>query len=312
MSELIKKRKPNGSKERHSIDLATKIKIIEEFQKGTKQIILSQMFSIHSSTISKIIKQSNKWLMFYSKGKNDTIKRFRNGKEPLIEEALLDWYLQNSTDNNEINSDLLKLKAIEFAKYFDNESFNPTDGWLARWKRKNKVALRRNVDGDYDDDDNDDENEDHINENQDEIKTEEEIDSSGSTKNNSEFENQSVQELYDNLDKASLAYEINDENYNPDFDEYLMKEEQFDQENVNENQNNIYHKNGVYFEDDNDEEVLENQIVEKVPDSAEVKNFLGKIQLYLLENGETNLKYIHLLNDQLEKIEYRKYFEYKD
>ena len=118
--------------------------------------------------------------------------------------------------------------------------------------------------------------------------------------------------LYDNLDKASLAYEINDENYNPDFDEYLMKEEQFDQENVNENQNNIYHKNGVYFEDDNDEEVLENQIVEKVPDSAEVKNFLGKIQLYLLENGETNLKYIHLLNDQLEKIEYRKYFEYKD
>ena len=64
-------------------------------------------------------------------------KRQRFGKEADIDEALLLWFKQKLAQGVRLSGVVLKQNASQLATAQGKES-NPSDGWLSRWKARNK------------------------------------------------------------------------------------------------------------------------------------------------------------------------------
>ena len=88
-------------------------------------------------------------LLLHSHGKEAKKRRINCGTEILndeIEEGVLDYLVDKRSRGIPVSNIDLKQKALDIAKGIDIEkvrNFKASDGWLRRWKRRNRVAILR-------------------------------------------------------------------------------------------------------------------------------------------------------------------------
>ncbi|KAI8488922.1 hypothetical protein Bbelb_334400 [Branchiostoma belcheri] len=75
--------------------------------------------------------------------KNPNRKRKREGKVGDVEEALYRWFLNARAKNFPLSGPILKEKSKGLAEALGITYFNPTDGWLSRWKERNDIVFKR-------------------------------------------------------------------------------------------------------------------------------------------------------------------------
>ena len=124
---------------RFALTLEQKQEIIRDVEKGAKNVEICRKYNLSSSTVSTVVKQKNK--IFGQHKFGDGSKRMRKSTYADVEDALFLWLKDARTKSVPVSGPLLKEKANKFAKDM-GVTFNCSDGWLDRFKRRKDVTFR--------------------------------------------------------------------------------------------------------------------------------------------------------------------------
>jgi len=72
-----------------------------------------------------------------------SVENGREGKASDVEEALFIWFTRARDKNAPSTRDILCDKARSLAESLGVTDFNPTDGWLTRWKVRNNIVYKK-------------------------------------------------------------------------------------------------------------------------------------------------------------------------
>ncbi|KAK3888717.1 hypothetical protein Pcinc_007250 [Petrolisthes cinctipes] len=129
---------------RGALSLETKVEIIHRIQSGEKQVDLAMEYNVGRSTLSFIMKHSDKFLAVWKNGKfHPDSKRLRGAQREDVEEALYEWYKQALQVHLTITGPILCQKAKDFALKLGYKEFKATHGWLDRFKHRRNITLGR-------------------------------------------------------------------------------------------------------------------------------------------------------------------------
>lgn len=132
---------------RKDLSLAEKIDLLNKVKKSdSKQTCreLEILTGVSKSTISRL--KCNESILRHeweSKLKRYIPKRQRDGKDPVIEEALNEWFKQIRAKGLMVNGSMLKTKAEEIAERIGHTNFKATEGWFSRWKCRHEIKFKR-------------------------------------------------------------------------------------------------------------------------------------------------------------------------
>ncbi|XP_067851639.1 uncharacterized protein [Heptranchias perlo] len=129
---------------RTDLPLAEKVKVVAALQ-GPKASYASvaKIFSISKSQVGRISQNRERILEEWRQNANPNRKRKRKGKDIEVEDALLLWFQQAMAEGARVSGPMLKTKAKEFAEDLGHDDFEPTDGWLSRWKARNNIVFKK-------------------------------------------------------------------------------------------------------------------------------------------------------------------------
>ncbi|KAH8042048.1 hypothetical protein HPB51_020161 [Rhipicephalus microplus] len=128
---------------RKQISLKDKLDIIEQVEKGKKQVDVAVAYGLSKQTVSTII--NAKEVVLAKKVSGDLQpKRFRlrEASYPDVEEALLMWLRDARSRNIPVNGLLLRKRAEQLAVVLNQEQFQCSEGWLSRFKSRHAIAVQ--------------------------------------------------------------------------------------------------------------------------------------------------------------------------
>ena len=124
-----------GSKRRiESKSCKIKYNALKELERGTAPKDVAAAFNIPPSTLSTWKKNKEKIFAQFNAGL--LTKRSKPEKFEDVNKAVHKWLLVMRSENIPISGTILKEKALEFAEALDIESFQASQGWLAKWKTR--------------------------------------------------------------------------------------------------------------------------------------------------------------------------------
>lgn len=127
-----------------SIDLSTKLKIIEEIEKGTKfKSVIAKEFGIPKSTLSTILKNKEKLYQAIAAGTvtpTQKTKRMRLAKHEDVEAELFTWFKSVRSANLPISGPIIQEKAEKIAENLGVTDFKCSSGWLHRFKNRHNIG----------------------------------------------------------------------------------------------------------------------------------------------------------------------------
>ncbi|PFH53942.1 hypothetical protein AMATHDRAFT_44982 [Amanita thiersii Skay4041] len=105
-----------------------------------RQEDMATIWKVERSTVSKILKNKDKWLNIPDDVAASTSKS-RPSKFPEIEELLWPWVLECSNNNTAITDSLIRAKAREAAQKLNisEERFKASSGWIENFKLRNGI-----------------------------------------------------------------------------------------------------------------------------------------------------------------------------
>lgn len=127
-----------SKKRRESYTLEFKLKVLEEVDKKRKKADICAQFGVPKSTLSTFISQRSK-LEELQQDAGPKRKRARSAKHGSVDEAVLIWFKQCVAMNVPVNG---PLKATELAREMDIVDWEPSDGWLHRFKHRYGLAFK--------------------------------------------------------------------------------------------------------------------------------------------------------------------------
>ncbi|XP_067844603.1 tigger transposable element-derived protein 4-like isoform X1 [Heptranchias perlo] len=130
---------------RKSMSLGAKIDLLSKIDELPKMSHrdLAQHLGLPKSTVSDLLKQRDKLYSEWHRDSNPNRKRKREGKDREVEEALLRWFQNAHGRDALITGRLLAQKAKQLAAALGKPDFNPSEGWLQRWKSRHNIVFRR-------------------------------------------------------------------------------------------------------------------------------------------------------------------------
>ncbi|XP_057305323.1 tigger transposable element-derived protein 6-like [Hydractinia symbiolongicarpus] len=125
-----------GSKRSRANNKTFKIKYsaLKELEKRTASKDVAKAFNIPSSTLSTWKKNQEKIFKQFNKGLIS--KRSKPEKFEDVNKAVHKWLLVMRSENIPISGGIQKEKALEVAEELGVESFQASQGWLAKWKTR--------------------------------------------------------------------------------------------------------------------------------------------------------------------------------
>ena len=112
------------SKKKKTI-LLDKVKIIQKLEKGSKQIDeVKELGHKHWTVVSVWLKRKSVMDIFESENIMGSKWKFRGPGHPILESALLKWFVQIHSQNIAINGPFFKAKALKMAKLLNIISFS--------------------------------------------------------------------------------------------------------------------------------------------------------------------------------------------
>ena len=128
---------------RKAISLGEKQSILTAIEKGEKQAPVAQRLSLAKTTVSTIWKNRE---VLKKQTDSDEFgpdrKRARSSKLPDLDAALLEWFRQARSRNIPITGPLLLEKTGSLSGCLGEESFEPTIGFIDRWKARHNICLK--------------------------------------------------------------------------------------------------------------------------------------------------------------------------
>uniref|UniRef100_UPI00398F4254 tigger transposable element-derived protein 4-like n=1 Tax=Pristiophorus japonicus TaxID=55135 RepID=UPI00398F4254 len=130
---------------RKSMSLGAKIELLSKIDEMPKMSHrdLAQHLGLPKSTVSDLLKQRDKLYGEWHRHSNPNRKRKREGKDGEVEEALLRWFHNAHGRDAHVSGRLLAHKAKLLAAALGKPDFNPSEGWLQRWKSRHNLVFRR-------------------------------------------------------------------------------------------------------------------------------------------------------------------------
>ena len=132
-----------AKRKRTDLSLQQQIEVLHFYAQNMSQTDIAKRYNCSQAQISRIIQRRESIIDEAAESCNTARKRKRSGKASDVESALSVWFADARARNVPINDALLEEKAKEFACRLDKPDFIPTNGWLYRWKSRQKIHLRR-------------------------------------------------------------------------------------------------------------------------------------------------------------------------
>ena len=132
-----------NKRKRNELSLADKFEAVKLLDKKLWQVEIAKRLDCSQPAISKIAKNKEAIRAdFLANGNPDRI-RHRSGKAADVEGALTEWFKHARARDIPLSGPILAEKAKDLAKHLNYDDFNPSVGWLARWKQRNNIAFKR-------------------------------------------------------------------------------------------------------------------------------------------------------------------------
>ena len=106
-----------------------------------RQEDLAARFGIERSTVSKTLKNKDKWLAICEESEGALIIKHRNGKFPELEAALALWAKEEVRKGNSVLDVSIKHRALEIAKEsgLGVDSFKASVGWIEKFRDRHEL-----------------------------------------------------------------------------------------------------------------------------------------------------------------------------
>ncbi|PKK72746.1 Isochorismatase hydrolase [Rhizophagus irregularis] len=100
---------------------------------------LAKEYGLDRSTITKILKQREKWLAIDFNSNYAKQKTQKSPKFPQIEDALSRWLSANLNNGNSVSDAQLQEKALEYAQSYGlRNEFQASNGWISKFKNRHQ------------------------------------------------------------------------------------------------------------------------------------------------------------------------------
>ncbi|CAG8619366.1 10959_t:CDS:2 [Acaulospora colombiana] len=101
---------------------------------------LAKEYGLDRSTITKILKQKDKWLAIDPNSNYAKQKTQKSPKFPQIEDSLASWVSASMSSGNVVSDAQLQEKALELAQLFGiRNEFQASNGWISKFKNRHQV-----------------------------------------------------------------------------------------------------------------------------------------------------------------------------
>src|SRR3954462_2617786 len=100
---------------------------------------LANTFNIGKSTVGDILKEKEKWLAIDDDSYDANKKKRRNLLYDDIDQALAIWMEQELNASLDLSGNILKEKAMTFAKVLNKIDFKASEGWLDGLKERHNI-----------------------------------------------------------------------------------------------------------------------------------------------------------------------------
>ena len=130
---------------RKCLSLETKVAIIRQVKEGTKpkQAIAAE-HDIPASTLSTILKNSDKILAAWEANREGQRKKMRLSPYDDVDKAVYAWFVEtrSTTQNLPLSGPIIRAKAIELADKMGINSFTASTGWFDRFKHRFNIVYK--------------------------------------------------------------------------------------------------------------------------------------------------------------------------
>ena len=131
-------------RKRNDLSLSDKYEAVKLLDKKISQVEISKQLGCSQSQVCRIAsKREEIRIRYESNESNPERKRQRSGKAEDVEGALSQWFNNARARDIPVSGPILAEKAKDLAKHLNREDFNPTNGWLSRWKERHNIVYKR-------------------------------------------------------------------------------------------------------------------------------------------------------------------------
>ena len=116
--------------------LNEKCRVLNDIERGLSKKDASLKYRVPPNTISTWIKNDEKYLKALENNCSSKKQKLRESNFEKFENVVLRWFLSKRSQNIPIDDNLIKEKAIAYAKELGYTNFVGSTGWLDRWKRR--------------------------------------------------------------------------------------------------------------------------------------------------------------------------------
>ncbi|SPC65476.1 uncharacterized protein UHOD_00631 [Ustilago sp. UG-2017b] len=112
-----------------------------------KQDAIANEFGIERSTVSKILKQKDKWLSIDPESGAARIAKHRAVKFPAVEDRLTSWVDELKARGEPIRDSTLRQEALRIARELGlgEDKFKASGGWIEKFRERNQIPKPRNA-----------------------------------------------------------------------------------------------------------------------------------------------------------------------
>ena len=123
-------------KEKFSVKtLNEKCKALKDIEKGLSNKDASRKYGVPPNAISTWIKNKGKYFKALEDNCSSKKRKLRESDFEKLDNVVFRWFLSKRSQNIPIDGNLIKEKAITYAKELGYNNFHGSAGWLDQWKK---------------------------------------------------------------------------------------------------------------------------------------------------------------------------------
>ena len=132
-----------SASQRKTLSFYEQLELIDDVKvKKLKLAAAAKKYGIGYSTAAKILKKEDDLRSCMQMNGNINRKRKRQSVHKDVNEALTQWFTQACAHGAIINDHVIRQKASQLAVNLEVD-FEPSNGWLMRWKQANNVSFKK-------------------------------------------------------------------------------------------------------------------------------------------------------------------------
>ena len=116
--------------------LNEKCRALKDIEKGLSNKDAALKYGVPPNTISTWIGNKGKYLKALENNCSSKKQKLRESNFEKLDNVMFRWFFSKRSQNIPIDGNLIKEKAIAYAKELGYTNFVASTGWLDRWKRR--------------------------------------------------------------------------------------------------------------------------------------------------------------------------------